>query len=53
MWRRVTGQEIFSTLAEIKAKTISGTLREVEVEALVDTTADTLPEVGVRIMPTS
>ena len=31
-----------ATLAEIEAKTIGGTLRYVEVEALVDRTADTL-----------
>ena len=39
-------------LAEIEAKTIGGTLRYVEVEALVDRTADTLQEKSVRIMAT-
>ena len=41
-----------ATLAEIEAKTIGGTLRYVEVEALVDRTADTLQEESVRIMAT-
>ena len=41
-----------ATLAEIGAKTIGGTLRHVEAEALVDRTADTLQEESVRIMPT-
>ena len=41
-----------ATLAEIEAKTIGGTLRYVEVEALVDRTADTLQEKSVRIMAT-
>ena len=41
-----------ATLAEIEAKTIGGTLRDVEAEALVDKTADTLQEESVRIMPT-
>ena len=41
-----------ATLAEIEAKTIGGTLRYVEVEALVDRTADTLQEKSVRIMGT-
>ena len=35
----------------MKAKTTGGTLRDVEVEALVDRTADTLQEVRVRIIP--
>ena len=39
-----------ATLAEIKAKTTGGILRDVEVEALVDRTADTLQEVRVRII---
>ena len=38
-----------ATLAEMKAKTTGFTLRDVEVEALVDRTADTLREVRVRI----
>ena len=36
----------------MKAKTIDGTLRDVQAEALVDTTADTLPEVRAGILPT-
>ena len=40
-----------ATLAEMKAKTAGSTLRDVEVEALVDGTADTLREVRVRINP--
>ena len=39
-------------LAEMKAKTIDGTLRDVNAKALVDTTADTLPEVKARILLT-
>ena len=34
----------------MKAYTTGGTLRDVEDEALVDTTADTLQEVRVRII---
>ena len=45
-WRR----NFLFTLAEIKAKIISGTLREVEVDALVVTTAHTLSELRRRIM---
>ena len=40
-----------ATLAEMKAKTTGFTLRDVEVEALVDRTAHTLREVRVRINP--
>ena len=40
-----------ATLADMKAETTGGTLRDVEVEALVDTTADTLQKVRVRIIP--
>ena len=39
-----------ATLAEMKAKTTGGTPRDVEVEALVDRTADTLQGVRVRII---
>ena len=39
------------TLVEMKAKTIDGTLRDVEAEGRVDTTADTLAEVKARILP--
>ena len=34
----------------MKTETTGGTLRDVEVEALVDKTADTLREVRVRII---
>ena len=40
----------FATLAEMKAKTTGDTLCDVELEALVDRTADTLQEVTVRII---
>ena len=42
-----------ATVAETKAKTINGTLRDVQAEALVDTTADTLAEVKARILQNS
>ena len=35
----------------MKVETTGGTLRDVEVEALADKTADTLREVRVRIIP--
>ena len=35
----------------MKAKTTGGKLRDVEVEALVESTAHTLQEVRVRIIP--
>ena len=35
----------------MKAETTCDTLRDVELEALVDKTADTLREVRVRIFP--
>ena len=40
-----------ATLPEIEAKTIGRTLYDVEAEALVDRTADTLQEESVRIIP--
>ena len=39
-------------LAKIKAKTIDGTVRDMETKALVDRKTDTLLDVRVRIMPT-
>ena len=36
----------------MKAKTIDGTMRDFQAQALVHTTADTLQEVRARIMPT-
>ena len=35
----------------MKAETTGGTLRDVEVEALVERTADTLQEVRERLIP--
>ena len=35
----------------MKAKTTGGILRDLQVDALVDRTADTLEEVRVRIIP--
>ena len=43
-------EKFAATLAEMKAKTIDGTLRDVQAEALVDTTADTLLEVRAKIL---
>ena len=39
-------------LAEVEAKAIGGRPRDLHVETLVDTIADTLPEVRVRKIPT-
>ena len=41
-----------ATLAEMKGEAIDGTLRDVQAEELVGTTADSLPEVRVRILTT-
>lgn len=41
-----------TTLLKMEAKTIGGSLCDVEGEALVDNTAYTLPEVRVRMMST-
>ena len=40
-----------ATLAKIKAKTIDGTVRDMQAKALVDRKTDTLLDVRVRIMP--
>ena len=40
-----------ATPAKIKAKTIDGTVRELQAKALVDRKTDTLLDVRVRIMP--
>ena len=40
-----------ATVAEMEAKTIGGTLRDVEAKGMVDTTAGTPQEVKVRITP--
>ena len=51
--RKGTWQPIFpATVAEMKAKTIGGTLRDLEAKALVKKTVQTPQEVKVRIMPT-
>ena len=41
-----------ATLAKINAKTIDGTVRDIEAKALVDRKTDTLLDVRVRIKPT-
>ena len=41
-----------ATLAKIKAKTIDGTVRDMEPNAQVVSKTDTLLDVRVRIMPT-
>ena len=41
-----------TTLAKINAKTIDGTVRDIEAKALVDWKTDTLLHVRVRTMPT-
>ena len=41
-----------ATLAKINAKTIDGTVRDIEAKALVDQKTDTLLDVRVRIIPT-
>ena len=41
-----------ATLAERKAKTIDGTVLDMEATAVVDRRADTVPDVRVRIMAT-
>ena len=41
-----------ATLAEMNAKRIDGTVRDIEAKAEVDKTADTLRDVRVRIMST-
>ena len=40
-----------ATLAKIKAKTIDGTVRDMQAKALMDRKSDTLLDVRVRIMP--
>ena len=41
-----------ATLAKINAKTIDGTVRDIDAKAVVDRKTDTLLDVRVRIMPT-
>jgi len=48
---RVTSQKIGARVSEREAMTIGATPRNVETEALVDTTADVLPTVRERILP--
>ena len=44
--------KVAATLAKINAKTIDGTVRDMEAKALVDRKTDTLLDLRVRIMPT-
>lgn len=50
MQARALVNKIAATLAEMNAKTIDGTVRDMEAKAEVDRTADTLPNERVRIM---
>ena len=52
MQARSLDHKFAATLAKIKAKTIDGTVGDMEVKALVDSKTDTLLDVRVRIMPT-
>ena len=52
MLARSLDNKFAATLAKIKAKTIDGTVRDMEAKALVDSKTDTLLDVRVRIMPT-
>lgn len=52
MQARALVNKIAATLAEMNAKTIDGTVRDMEVKAEVDRTADTLRNETVRIMST-
>ena len=52
MLARSVDNKFAGTLAKIKAKTIDGTVRDMEARALVDRKTDTLLDVRVRIMPT-
>ena len=51
MQARSLDNKFAATLAKIKAKTIDGTVRDMEAKALVDRKTDTLLDVRVRIMP--
>ena len=52
MQARSPDNKFAATLAKIKAKTIDGTVRDMEAKALVDRKTDTLLDVRVRIMTT-
>ena len=52
MQARSLDNKFAATLAKIKAKTIDGTVRDMEAKALVDRKTDTLLDVRVRILPT-
>ena len=52
MQARSLDNNFAATLAKINAKTIDGTVRDIEAKALVDKKTDTLLDVRVRIMPT-
>ena len=49
---RSKGHKFSATIAKIKAKTIDGTVRDMQAKALVDRKTETLLDVIVRIMPT-
>lgn len=52
MQARTLLNKIAATLAEMNAKTIDGTVRDMEAKAEVDRTTDTLRNERVRIMLT-
>ena len=52
MKARSLDNKFAATLPKINAKTIDGTVRDIEAKALVDKKTDTLLDVRVRIMPT-
>ena len=49
---KALGNKFPATVAEMTAKTIGGTLRDLEAKALVEKTVERPQEVKVRIMPT-
>ena len=49
---RSKGHKFSAALAKIKAKTIDGTVRDMQAMPLVEKKTDTLLDVIVRIMPT-
>ena len=51
MHARSLHNKFAATLTKIKAKTIDGTVRDMEAKALVDRKTDTLLDVRVTIMP--
>ena len=51
MHERSLDNKFAANLAKIKAKTIDGTVRDMQAKALLDKETDTLLDVTVRIMP--